>query len=131
MQLTIILTLGFSFLVAGFTSFIFIRNSLNRKTTEFQYEKNKTIVKTIEDDFNKIDIENPTYLKRFKENHFTDINIYDLNGNLLNTTQPKLFEKFKSKIINRKAYETIKERKRMFYSCEENIMEKKIRLFGN
>ncbi len=121
MQLTIILTLGFSFLVAGFTSFIFIRNSLNRKTTEFQYEKNKTIVKTIEDDFNKIDIENPTYLKRFKENHFTDINIYDLNGNLLNTTQPKLFEKFKSKIINRKAYETIKERKRMFYSCEENI----------
>lgn len=121
MQLTIILTLGFSFLVAGFTSFIFIRNSLNRKTMEFQYEKNKTIVKNIEDDFNKINIENPTYLKRFKENHFTDINIYDLNGNLLNTTQPKLFEKFKSKIINRKAYETIKERKRMFYSCEENI----------
>ena len=121
MQLTIILTLGFSFLVAGFTSFIFIRNSLNRKTTEFQYEKNKTIVKTIENDLNKIDIENPTYLKRFKENHFTDINIYDLDGNLLNTTQPKLFEKFKSKIINRKAYETIKERKRMFYSCEENI----------
>ena len=121
MQLTIILTLGFSFLVAGITSFIFIKNSLNRKTREFQYEKNKTIVKTIEDDFNKIDIENPIYLKRFKENHFTDINIYGLNGNLLNTTQPKLFEKFKSKIINRKAYEIIKERKRLFYSCEENI----------
>lgn len=121
MQLTIILTLGFSFLVAGITSFIFIKNSLNRKTREFQYEKNKTIVKTIEDDFNKIDIENPIYLKRFKENHFTDMNIYDLNGNLLNTTQPKLFEKFKSKIINRKAYEIIKERERMFYSCEENI----------
>lgn len=121
MQLTIILTLGFSFLVAGITSFIFIKNSLNRKTREFQYEKNKTIVKTIEDDFNKIDIENPIYLKRFKENHFTDINIYDLNGNLLNTTQPKLFEKFKSKIINRKAYEIIKERKRLFYSCEEDI----------
>lgn len=121
MQLTIILTLGFSFLVAGFTSFIFIRNSLNRKTMEYQYEKNKTIVKTIEDDFNKINIENPIYLKRFKENHFTDINIYDLTGNLLNTTQPKLFEKFKSKIINRKAYEIIKEKNRMYYSCEENI----------
>ena len=121
MQLTIILTLGFSFLVAGITSFIFIKNSLNRKSREFQYEKNKTIVKTIEDDYNKIDIENQIYLKRFKENHFTDINIYDLNGNLLSTTQPKLFEEFKSKIINRKAYEIIKERKRMFYSCEENI----------
>lgn len=121
MQLTIVLTLGFSFLVAGVTSFIFIRNSLNRKTMEFQYEKNKTIVKTIEDDFNKINIENPIYLKRFKENHFTDINIYDLDGNLLNTTQPKLFDKFKSKIINRNAYESIKVRKRMVYSCEENI----------
>lgn len=121
MQLTIILTLGFSFLVVGITSFIFIKNSLNRKTREFQYEKNKTIVKNIEYDFNKDDINNPEYLKKYKEHHFTDINIYDLDGNLINTTQPKLFEAFKSKIINREAYEIIKLRNRLFYTCEENI----------
>ncbi len=125
MQLTIILTLGFSFLVAGITSFIFIRNSLNKKTLEFQYEKNKTIVKNIETDFNNNDIENPEYLKKFKENYFTDINIYNLNGNLINTTQPKLFDNHKSKIINRNAYEAIGLRNRLFYSCEENIDETK------
>lgn len=121
MQLTIILTLGFAFLVAGFTSFVFIRNSLNRKTTEHQYEKNKSIVKNIEYDINKKEINNPEYLKRYKENYFTDINIYDTNGNLVNTTQPKLFEGFKSKIINREAYESIKLKKRFYYSCTEEI----------
>ncbi|MBO5848509.1 MAG: HAMP domain-containing histidine kinase [Bacteroidales bacterium] len=121
MQLTIILTLGFAFLVAGFTSFAFIRNSLNRKTTEFQYEKNKSIVKNIEYDINKKDINNSEYLKKYKENHFTDINIYDTNGFLVNTTQSKLFEGFKSKIINKEAYENIQLRKRFYYSCTEEI----------
>lgn len=121
MQLTIILTLGFSFLVAGITSFIFIKNSLENKTSEFQYEKNKTIVKNIEYDFNQKDIKEPDYLKKYKENHFTDINIYDLDGRLINTTQPKLFNGFKSIIINRDAYESIKHRNRFYYSCEEDI----------
>ncbi len=121
MQLAIILTLGFSFFVVGLTSFIFMRNSLNKKTSEFQYERNKTIVKNIEDDFIEEDISDIEYLKKFKENHFTDINIYDLNGNLINTTQPKLFDGFKSKIINRKAYEMIVLRKRFYYSGEEEI----------
>ncbi len=121
MQLTIILTLGFAFLVAGFTSFAFIRNSLNRKTTEHQYEKNKSIVKNIEDDINQININNPEYLKKYKENYFTDINIYDINGNITNTTQPKLFEGIKSKIINKEAYEAIKTNNRFHYSCTEEI----------
>lgn len=121
MQLTIILTLGFSFLVAGITSFIFIKNSLENKTSEFQYEKNKTIVKNIEYDFNQKEIKKPEYLKKYKENHFTDINIYDLDGRLINTTQPKLFNGFKSRIINRDAFESIKLRNRFYYSCEEDI----------
>ncbi len=121
MQLTIILTLGFSFLVAGITSFIFIKNSLENKTSEFQYEKNKTIVKNIEYDFNQKDIKKPEYLKKYKENHFTDINIFDLDGRLINTTQPKLFNGFKSRIINRDAYESIKLRNRFYYSCTEDI----------
>ncbi len=121
MQLTIILTLGLSFIVAGITSFIFMRNSLNDKTFEFQYEKNKSIVKNIENDIDKDLITEYDYLKNYKENNFLDINIYDLDGNLINTTQPKLFDGFKSKIINRKAYEHIKIKNRFYYSTEESI----------
>ena len=121
MQLTIILTLGLSFIVAGITSFIFMRNSLNKKSFEFQYEKNKTIVKSLEKDIDKESITEYDYLKNYKENYFLDINIYDLEGNLINTTQPKLFDGFKSKIINRKAYDAIKVRNRFYYSTEEKI----------
>ncbi len=121
MQLTIILTLGLSFIVAGLTSFIFMRNSLNEKAFEFQYEKNKSIVKNLEEDLDKELITEYDYLKNYKENNFIDINIYDLNGNLINTTQPKLFDGFKSNIINRKAYEYIKLKNRFYYSNEEEI----------
>ena len=44
-----------------------------------------------------------------------------MNGKLINTTQPKLFNGFKSKIINREAYESIKIRNRFYYYCEEEI----------
>lgn len=121
MQLTIILTLGLSFIVAGITSFIFMRNSLNEKTFEFQYEKNKSLVKNLEHDLDKELIAEYDYLKNYKENNFIDINIYDLNGNLINTTQPKLFDGFKSKIINREAYEHIKLKNRSYYSSEEEL----------
>ena len=121
MQLTIILTLGLSFIVAGITSFIFMRNSLNDKAFEYQYEKNKSIVKNLENDIEKESITDYDYLKNYKENYFIDINIYDLDGNLMNTTQPKLFDEFKSKIINRKAYEAIRIKNRFYYSNEEEI----------
>lgn len=121
MQLTIILTLGLSFIVAGITSFIFMRNSLNEKSFEFQYEKNKSLVKNLENDLDKELITEFDYLKNYKENNFIDINIYDLNGDLINTTQPKLFDGFKSKIINREAYDFIRIKNRSYYSTEEKI----------
>ena len=121
MQLTIILTLGLSFIVAGITSFIFMRNSLNEKSFEFQYEKNKSLVKNLGNDLDKELITEFDYLKNYKENNFIDINIYDLNGYLINTTQPKLFDGFKSKIINREAYDFIRIKNRSYYSTEEKI----------
>ena len=121
MQLTVILTLGFSFIVAGITSFIFMRNSLQEKAFEFQYEKNKSVVKNLENDLYNDIINDYEHLKKYKENYFTDVNIYDLNGNLTNSTQPRLFNGFKSKIINREAFESIIIKNRFYYSNEEEI----------
>lgn len=121
-RFTILMTLGFSFLVAGFTSFIFIRNSLNKKTSEYQYDRTKTIVKGLEEAIaNNINIKDPNILKNYKEIFFTDINIYDFKGNLINTTQPKLFEKFKSKIINKEAYNAISIKNHFYYSHQEYL----------
>lgn len=126
MQLVILLTLGFSFLVVGVTSFAFMRNSLNDRNFEFQYEKNKSIIKNIEDSYDRnIDIKDPAFLRNFKDIYFVDINIYDTIGSLINTTQPKLFDGFKSKIINKEAYESIMKRNRFFYSTQEYIDDTK------
>ena len=122
MQFVILMTLGFSFVVVGLTSFLFMRNSLNNKNFESVYEKNKSIIKNLEGAFDRqLDINDATFLKNFKDIYFTDINIYDTNGVLVNTTQPKLFDGFKSNIINRDAYNAIVLKKRFFYSAQEKI----------
>lgn len=121
-QMTILMTLGLSFAVAGVSSFWMINNSLHKKTFEFQLEKNKTIVKNIEEKINGENAElDYNFINNYKDTFFTDINIYDTNGRLLNTTQPKLFEGHKARIINRDAYEAIKMRNRFYYSTDEKI----------
>lgn len=122
MQIVILMTLGFSFLVVGLTSFLFIRNSLNNKNFEFQYEKNKSIIKNLEGAFDReADIKDAAFLKNFKDVYFSDINIYGLDGFLINTTQPKLFEEFKSCVINKDAYNAIVLKNRFHYSTQEKI----------
>lgn len=122
MQFVILMTLGFSFVVVGLTSFLFMRNSLNNKNFESVYEKNKSIIKNLEGAVDRqLDISDATFLKNLKDVYFTDINIYDTNGLLLNTTQPKLFNEFKSNIINRDAYNAIALKNRFFYSAQEKI----------
>lgn len=122
MQIVILMTLGFSFFVVGLTSFLFMRNSLNNNNLEFLYEKNKSIINNLESAFDKqVNINDASFLKNLKDIYFTDINIYDTNGILANTTQPKLFDGFKSGIINRDAYEAIVSKNRFYYSTQEKI----------
>ena len=126
MQIVILMTLGFSFLVVGVTSFLFMRNSLNNKNFESLYERNKSIIKNLEDAIDRQqDINDVTLLRNLKEIYFTDINIYDTNGILLNTTQPKLFEEFKSSIVNKDAYNALIMKNRFRYSSEEYIDDTK------
>lgn len=122
MQIVILMTLGFSFFVVGLTSFLFMRNSLKSKNFEFVFEKNKSIIKNFEGAFDRqLDINDPAFIKSLKDIYFTDINIYDTNGFLVNTTQPRFFDGFKSNIINRDAYNAIVLKNRFFYSAQEKI----------
>lgn len=122
MQLMMLMTLTISFLVVGFTSFIFIKDGLARKTSRNRYERTKSILKTLQKDVDEgIDLSDPDVVRRFKEVYFIDINLYNTDGYLINTTQPELFNTVSTRKINKNAYHRIINKKFFFYSHNEYI----------
>ncbi len=82
MQITILLTLAFSFFIVGLVSFLFLENNITKKNEITQY-KQAIIIR------NRLDSNNLTdndFLKDLGETFLCDINIYDVDGKLINTT---------------------------------------------
>ncbi len=87
MQITILLTLACSFFVVGFASFIFLNNNIKKKTEISQYKQANIIRNRLESNILKENsLNNKDYLNSLKDIYICDINIYDLDGNLINTT---------------------------------------------
>ena len=61
-------------------------------------------------------------LIKFQNVFFTDINLFDLNGNLLATSRPKIFsEGLVSEKMNAAAYNQLKKNKQFLFYHEERI----------
>ncbi len=102
-QLTLLLTLALAFFVVGFTSFIFLKNNISQKTQIDQYKQANIIRNRLEINIVKENsLPNPEYLNVFKETFQCDVNIYDLDGNIINTTIIDA-----SQEIDERAYEAI------------------------
>ena len=87
MQLTIVLTLTLSFVAIGITSFLFLENNITKKTQIEQYKqaniiRNRLEVNMLSDN----SLYSQNYLKYLEETFFCDINIYNLDGILINST---------------------------------------------
>ena len=108
MQVTIFLTLAFSFFIVGFVSFIFLNNNIKKKTEITQYKQANIIRNKLETNLlNENSLTNKEYLQSLGETFLCDINIYDLNGNLINTTFKGLSEYSDYQSINNDAFKTI------------------------
>ena len=87
MQLTILLTLTISFVTIGIVSFIYLKNNITKKTQIEQYKQANIIRNKLETNIlTENSLTNTDYLKYLEETFFCDINIYNLDGILLNTT---------------------------------------------
>ena len=108
MQITILLTLAFSFFIVGLVSFLFLNNNIKKKTEITQYKQANIIRNRLETTIlEENSLTNNEYLHTLAETFICDINIYDLDGNLINSTLGDHAHEGDYQTINKNAYKTI------------------------
>lgn len=110
LQITILLTLLFSFVIVGFVSFLFLNNNIKKKTEITQYKQAIIIRNKLESNhlqgYNLLDKE---YLHELEDAFNCDINIYDTEGYLINTTFKNILENADFQSLDSTAYKNILE----------------------
>ena len=121
MQTTILLTLAFSFFVVGFVSFLFLNNNIKKKTEISQYKQANIIRNRLETNIlDENSLTNNEYLVNLAETFICDIKIYDLGGNLINSTLSYHSHVDDYQSINEEAYNII------YYEGAGYYMQKEI-----
>lgn len=129
LQVTILLTLGISFFAVGPISVVFIRSVFNQRTSDFHYEQTRTIMLDMEDWVDLSIFERQTsrskydeVLHHFTNSFFTDINLYALDGRLLSSTRPEIFDnRLQGPLMNAEAFQNMRDDKFMYYAHLERL----------
>lgn len=129
LQSAILLTLGLSFLVVGPISVVFIRSVFDQRTADFHYEQTRTIMLHMGDmvDLSIFDSEASQskydeILRHFTYTFFTDINLYGLDGRLLSSTRPEIFDnRLQGPLMNAEAFQNMRGDKFMYYTHLERL----------
>ncbi len=128
-QLSMIISVILSVSIIGYITFLYISDQYNKQQSERVSQKTRSILLSIEkrtsglssfgiksDDILHVE------LKNLSDLYLTDINIFDLNGDLIISTQPKIYEEgLISKKINPTAFIEIHRYARSEFSNTENI----------
>ncbi len=123
----IVTLLGLFVLLAAITAYYFF-NTRQTITLNQLNEKSKSVLMELQYNYGKEELseDNPEVLQEALRElsmvFFTDINLYDQNGKLLATSQPKLFEEgFLAPVINPLAYKNIVLDKKLVFLNTEHI----------
>ena len=128
-QLSLILTIIFSLSIVAYITFIYISDQYTRQQNERLSQKVRSILISLEKRSSLINYWNVSYdermsieLKTLSDLYLTDINIYSLDGQLLISTQPKIFEVgLTSRFMNPEAFMIMKRYERSEYITTEKI----------
>lgn len=133
-QYSMIAILVFSFLVIGYATVLHFRSEYNlyhldrlirkenaiRSAIEYVVHGNEELL--VRSDLDVDEDPNRLSLSSLSDIHSMDINIYDLEGHLINTSQPDIFDKgLQSHYIDPKAFEELAISKRSQYIQNETI----------
>lgn len=129
LQTMVLLTLGISFLVVGPVSVIYMRSLYNQKTANAQFETTRTLVDEMRNDVDFASLLQyasrdrwTEVLQRYSETFFTDLNLYQLNGHLLATTRPEVFESnLQAPLMNAEAYQSLHREHALYFTHEEHL----------
>lgn len=129
LQLTFLLTISLIItLLAAITLFYANQNNENRLVDQLTEKTNSVIIElqhklSEEVSFDQIDHNELQYLlRKFSLVFFSDINLYDLSGELISTSRPEIFNKgLLSDKINPMAFEELFIMNKLFYITQEEI----------
>ncbi len=128
-QLSLVLTIIFSLGIVGYITFIYITEQYTQQQNERLSQKVRSILISLEKKAYLINYWNNTYddrmsveLKSLSDLCLSDINIYNLEGKLLISTQPKIFEEgLISKEMSPEAYMIMRRYERSEFITTEKI----------
>ena len=129
LQTIILMTLGVAFLAIGPVSVIYMQSLYNKKTTTTQFETTRTLTIEMQNDLDFARLLRTAsrdswteILQHYSNTFFTDLNLYQLNGQLLATTRPEITDlNLKAPIMNADAYHSMHRNKALFYTHEEHL----------
>lgn len=128
-QMIVLVALGVSFLLIGPVSVIYIRSLYTQKVNETLFDRTRTISLDITGEVDFSFLKQPGFktmlddiLRRYSETFFTDINVYDVNGKLLSTTNPEIMDlQLQSSLMNAEAFHNLQGEKSLYYIHDEKI----------
>ena len=88
MQLMIFMILAVSFFAIGLVSYLFLKNNVTKKTQISQYKQANIIRNKIEQNITDNSLKDPFLLWDLSKSFLCDVNIYNLDGILMNTSIP-------------------------------------------
>ncbi|HEU4718831.1 MAG TPA: HAMP domain-containing sensor histidine kinase [Bacteroidia bacterium] len=127
-QLVLVMIVLVSLGLFGGGSIYYIRQQYQAKNTEIISEKGRSVVLELENKLEDTKL-TPTYrdyatylLKKFSNVFFTDINLFDVHGNLYASSRPKVFEEgLVSSKMNPEAYREMRLEEKSEFVHDENI----------
>lgn len=123
MQLMILLILAFAFFAIGLVSYLFIKNNITKKTQISQYKQANIIRNKIETNILDNSLNDAFLLWDLSETFLCDVNIYNLDGLLINSSIPSTIIGGDS--INKVAYNNIFEEKAGYFVQTEYFKDEK------
>jgi len=129
LQVSVITIIIIIFFIVGYVSVTYIQNLNDNKNNAILKEKTHSVLIELEHklaDQPYLSASMKDYLSgllnKFSQVFFSDINLYDLSGNLLASSRPRIFEKgLISTRMNADAYKALNINKRILFIHEEKI----------
>jgi len=129
LQTVVLLTLGISFVAIGPVSVLYMRTLYNQNTTDAQFETTRTLSLEMR---NNLDIATLMHtaskhtwtdiLQHYANTFFTDLNLYQLDGQLLATTRPEIYEhNLQAPLMNAEAYQSLDHNKDLYFTHKEYL----------
>ncbi len=129
LQTVVFLTLGISLLVIGPVSIVYMQTLYNKKTTANQFDTTRTLSIEMRNDHDIATTMRTASRERWNEilqqyttTFFTDLNLYNLNGQLIATTRPEIYDlHLLAPLMDPEAYQNIHKNKELYYTHAEHL----------